>query len=169
MKLFIFRAKPNPAGKDLTAWGSPKAEQLLAEWVDLKNISESTIRLSEIGLCHTEFSQDCVPHDRPTVYWNGRAGEELQPGEIVRVHTGKSRDAYCMRDEDQQGVHHHAFAESGSFVLNNKCGDILSVWRKDSDGKWSEKLDGASYDPNPPDGEVLERSGNKLVPSYALI
>lgn len=164
MKLSILRAKPNPRGKDLTAGMSPRAEQLLGEWIDLKNVGETTVRLSEVGLCHTEFSQDCIPNDRPTVYWSGRYGEVLSPGEIVRVHTGRSRDVSSMRAEDYQGVHLHAYAESGLFVLNNKCGDNLAIWSKDTNGKWSTKVDGASYDPNPPDGEVLRRFGGKLVP-----
>ncbi|MCZ2077705.1 MAG: hypothetical protein LC130_22200 [Bryobacterales bacterium] len=29
-------------------------------------------------------------------------------------------------------------------------------------------LDSASYDPNPPEGEVLVRSGNKLVPTRTV-
>ena len=71
-----------------------------------------------------------------------------------------------MRQEDQAGVHLHAYAEKGNFVLNNKCGDTLSVWWKAND-QTGNKDDEAGYAPNPPDGAVFVRSGPKLVPATA--
>ncbi len=53
------------------------------------------------------------------------------------------------------------YAEKGSFVLNNKCGDTLSVWWKHGDN-W-HKDDEAGYRPNPQEGKVLQRVGDGLV------
>jgi len=68
---------------------------------------------------------------------------------------------------DRFGVDIHAYAERGSFVLNNDCGDVISVWWIDSDKKFHRE-DSAEYDPDPPEGAILKRVGPKLkpVPSY---
>jgi hypothetical protein len=162
-KLQITQAKPNPAGKDKNRW-SPKPDHLLGEWVDMKNVGDGSVSLSLIHLAHREFSGNCIPKDKPVVYWSGLSGISLQPGEIVRVHTGRSQDAWQMAAIDQIGVNYHAYAESGSFVLNNDCGDSISVWWKGSDGNFNHE-DVATYDANPPDGAILYRSGSKLVAS----
>jgi hypothetical protein len=165
-KILICKAKPNPTGKD-RAFGSPRQEQLLGEWVDLQNTGDTPVSLSRLTLCHMEFSSQGVPHDNSTPYWTGKPEEMLSPGQIARVHTGKSVYANYMAYEDKQGVSLHSFAEEGNFVLNNDYGDIISIWWKDKDNKW-QKEDIASYDPNPPEGAILKRSGNKLIPSSAF-
>lgn len=161
MSLQIYKAKPNPAGKD-KAGNYPKAEQLLGEWVDIKNNGTSEINLSGLTLCHTEFEPGCKPKPKPSIYWTASPGTKLKAGEIIRVHTGKSIYWALMKSQDATGVNHHAFAESGSFVLNNDCGDGLSIWWKRQDS-W-QKVDKASYRPYPPEGAVLIRSGGFLVP-----
>lgn len=128
----ITKAKPNPAGKDKTKW-TPKPEQLLGEWADLKNVGDANVSLSAIHLAHREFAAGCVLKDAPVIYWNG-PNTVLKVGETVRVHTGRSGDSWAMAAVDKSGVEHHAYAEKGSFVLNNDCGDGLSVWWKDQDG-----------------------------------
>ena len=85
----------------------------------------------------------------------------LSPGQIVRVHTGRIRDAASMGATDQQGVNYHAYAEKGNFVLNNRCGDCLSVWWKHGES-W-HKNDESAYAANPGEGKVLQRLGNGLV------
>lgn len=162
-KVQIIKAKPNPYGKDRTYGGSAKHEKLLGEWVDLKNIGDDSVNLSVLNLCHTEFSGNCVPNEKPSIYWTGPTGKYLQPQEIVRVHTGYSQYSHLMSSEDRSGVHYHAYAERGNFVLNNDCGDLISVWWKDRSGNWQQE-DKAGYSPNPPEGAVLIRSGNLLVP-----
>lgn len=161
-KIEIYQAKPNPAGKDRTAWGSPRQEQLLGEWVDLRNVGDTSVPLSISHLSDIEFSQNCVPTKNPAIYWNGSSAQSLSPGQIVRVHTGKSVYSLSMLNEDRVGVHLHAYAEKGNFVLNNKCGDIIRVWWKSSDGKLNRE-DEAAYDPNPAEGSILKRVGNKLI------
>jgi hypothetical protein len=159
-KIEIHRAKPNPAGKD-KAGSFPIASQLLGEWVDLKNIGDAAVNLVSLNLAHREFDGNCVVKTASQIYWTGKSGVSLSPGQIVRIHTGRSQDAALMSAPDQQGVHHHAFADKGSFVLNNRCGDTLSVWWKHGDN-WNQD-DTASYRPNPSEGKVLQRLGDGLT------
>ena len=161
----VSRAKPNPAGKDKSG-NYPLAGQLLGEWVDLKNIGDQSVSLGTLYLAHQEFSGNCVAKDTFTIYWEGvkEPVTVLQSGQVVRIHTGRRSDAPHMHQEDASGVNHHAFADSGRFLLNNGCGDILSIWYKGTDGKFHSD-DQASYDRNPPEGGVLVRVGAKLVPS----
>jgi hypothetical protein len=158
----VFRAKPNPFGKDKTASGTPKPEQLLGEWVDLKNVGTSPVRLSSIQLYHTTFNSSCQPTGQPERYWSGSNSDTLKPGEVVRIHTGRRRDERLMAAEDKGAVQWRAFAERDNFVLNNRCGDKLVVTWLDSSGT---RRDEAAYDPKPPEGAVLVRAGNKLIQS----
>jgi len=159
----IVRAKPNPAGKDKDK-STPKSDQLLGEWVDLKNVGDESVALSTLNLANIEFSAGCVPNPNPVIYWTGLQSAILQPGQTIRVHTGRSGESWRMASVDQQGVDYHAYAERGTFVLNNRCGDTLSVWWKGNDNKWYSD-DSASYEPNVPEGAILHRVGNKLVAS----
>lgn len=159
-KIEIYRAKPNPTGKD-KAGNTPIASQLLGEWVDLKNTGDTAVSLSSLNLANQEFDGSCRVKTEAQIYWTGRSNVSLAPGEIVRVHTGRSTDVASMATEDQQGVHHHDYAGKGNFVLNNKCGDTLSVWWKSGE-KWY-KDDEAGYAPNPTEGKVLRRVGQSLV------
>lgn len=157
----IVRAKPNPFGKDVTSSGTARPAQLLGEWVDLANSGDQSVNLSMLHLTDAQFSPTCEIKHRAVEYWTGKSTDVLAPGQIVRVHTGKSGDAYVMPTDDGSGVHIHAFAERGWFVLNNRCGDIISVWWI-YNGQWT-KEDEASYDPNPPEGAILRRVGNRLI------
>ncbi len=167
-KIQITQAKPNPKGKDKTAYGIPIQEQLLGEWVDLKNVGDQGVAFSRIHLSNATFSGTCGLIKRSSIYWSGKSEDLLKPGGTVRVHTGKSAFSSSMNTEDKYGTNWHAYAEKGNFVLNNLCGDIIGVWWKDSNGEW-QKEDEASYSPNPPEGQILKRSGSVLIPSYATI
>nr|MDQ3919490.1 lamin tail domain-containing protein [Acidobacteriota bacterium] len=85
--LQVYQAKPNPAGKDATGGGSAKPEQLLGEWVDIKNVGTEPVDLSKVELRHTLFGSRCEPTGRTEAYWSGLS--ELRPGQAVRVHTGR--------------------------------------------------------------------------------
>lgn len=99
------------------------------------------------------------------MYWQAPSGFVLRVVEILRIHTGKFSDRAHMAPEDTQGVHHHQWGEHVWFQLNNgACGDVMTVWVKGTD--WV-KLDEAGYEPFPPEGAVLVRSGGKLVASVA--
>jgi hypothetical protein len=131
--------------------------------VDLLNNNNHAVTLGGVGLAHQEFSGNCVPKDTYTVYWEGTGDDTLLPGQIVRVHTGRHRDLAAMLQEDWKGAHLHAFAERDWFVLNNQCGDVISLWSKDSQGQWAILEDKARYSKNPREGAILTRSGDMLV------
>lgn len=102
-KIEIHRVKPNPAGKDRVA-GSAKPEQLLGEWVDLKNIGDASVSLATLQLANNEFDANCKVTKEAVIYWNGRSGDTLQAGKILRVHTGKSSDSAVLKPENRDGV-----------------------------------------------------------------
>jgi hypothetical protein len=159
-KIEIHRAKPNPFGKD-TCRGRPVPAQLLGEWVDLKNVGDDSVPTSILYLSNTEFGPGCVIRQPTKNYWNGPLNGLIRPGEIARVHTGRSSDAWQMQPGDLAGATHHFYAESGLFVLNNDCGDNLGLTWKSSEGKWLPE-DAASYRPRPAEGRILQRIGGEL-------
>lgn len=161
-KIEIHKAKPNPAGKD-KAGNYPIASQLLGEWVDLKNTGDAAVDLSTLNLTNREFGEKCNVTTEAKIYWTGPSGVVLTPGQIVRVHTGRLRDAASTNAVDQVGANVHVYAESGTFVLNNKCGDSLGVWWQTAAAKKWHLEDAASYGANPGEGKVLQRVGKSLV------
>lgn len=161
MSILISRAKPNPAGKD-RAGSVPLPAQLLGEWVDIQNNGPAAVTLAGVFLSNQEFAPGCVPGSLRT-YWEGSSVRSLAPGQVVRIHTGRSQDQAQMNSTDYQGVNFHAFAEAGNFILNNRCGDNLGLWMKRPDGSWASALDSTGYYPNPGEGTVLNRVGGRLV------
>lgn len=164
--LQIFRAKPNPAGKD-KAGSYPKPEQLLGEWVDIKNGGTEAVPFSTMTLTHTLFNDYCQLTGRTETYFTGSATDNnaLAPGQVLRIHTGRKADEGRMKDEDKIGRDWFNFANSDQFKLNNKCGDALVLTWKDAYGR--DLQDAAEYDRNQPEGAVLVRSGSKLVRAAA--
>jgi hypothetical protein len=161
MQLQIIQAKPNPVGKDKTGSGVPKPEQLLGEWVDIKNIGTGPVKFSTIHLWHTQFDHQCQKIGQPVRYWSGLGEAVLRPGEILRVHAGRSEHQHLMSAGDRTGADYHRFTGEDRFVLNNRCGDaIYVVWR---DGSGNSAQDLAAYDPKPREGAILVRFGNKLL------
>ncbi|MCB1103357.1 MAG: hypothetical protein H7A44_08120 [Opitutaceae bacterium] len=161
--LTVTRAKPNPAGRD-RANGRSLPAQLLGEWVDITNTATTAISLGGSGLTHREYDAQGQLKQESTVYWQGSARQVLQPGQVLRVHTGRESDRAAMSYQDSVGAHYHAFAESYNFVLNNAQGDEPSIWAKDRNDRWSIRIDGAWYSPYPPEGIALRRMGDRLVP-----
>jgi hypothetical protein len=155
----VYRAKPNPIGKDKSK-NNPIAKQLLGEWVDVRNTSQGVLNFANVSLAHVEYGPGCS-NPKTKIYWSGNASIQLKPGQVLRVHTGKSNDAAQMASEDSAGADHHAYAESGAFILNNDCPDRPSLWRS-VNKEWQE-LDGAEYSAKPTEGKILTRSGNRLV------
>ena len=74
--------------------------------------------------------------------------------------TTTPRPDSVIRDEDRRGADFHLFSDK-DYVWNNKEGDTPALYNPVT----KVTLDSASYDPNPPEGEVLMRSGDKLVPT----
>jgi hypothetical protein len=139
------KMKPNPASKDRTRRGASET-QLGAEWADIKNIGARDVDLSGITLSHRVMT------------FKGT----LKPGQVMRVHTGKGPQI-VLRQEDLDGADFHLFSGHDQYVWNNDCGDCASLW----EGGSSAHLDKACYDCPPPDGVILHRVGDKLVPATA--
>lgn len=164
MSIQITQAKPNPAGKengkDARKEVTPTPEQLFGEWVDLKNIGNYSIHFSMIQLRHSLFDEACYAIG-PELYWAGGTEDFLKPGQILRVHAGKEQDASRMAAVDQEGADWHAYAGGSRFILNNRCGDKMSVsWRDAFDQSF---MDWVCYAPHPKEDMILKRSGNLLA------
>ncbi len=159
-ELIVYRAKPNPAGKDKSRF-SPIPRQLQGEWIDIQNSSGRALRLTGISIDHRAFGPNCSDPQYAS-YWRDTEGLVLNPTEILRVHTGNAAQQDQMADEDRRGANKHRWGEHGVFQLNNgRCGDILTIWLHN--GTWN-KLDEVGYSPYPPEGTVLRRQGDRLVP-----
>lgn len=153
--LKITQAKPNPTGKD---WfpGDIPSRQLAGEWVDFKNVGNESFSLRNIALYHVAYQLGCTSGKWKKV--EGFKGV-LDVGGIVRVHSGGRIPLEQLDPVDVRGADYHIFT-GDSYIWNNDCGDKPSLYdliRK----KWIDKT---FYDPNPPEGEILIRVGNKLVP-----
>jgi hypothetical protein len=159
--LQTLQLKPNPSGKDRSRYGGASATQLGAEWVDVKNISSSSVDLTGVKLCHIAYS---VGSNRGQ--WDEVIGFRgtLGAGNVIRVHSGSGPESF-LRDEDKRGVDHHLFTNRDNYVWNNDHGDCSALFQ----GNCSEPFDKACYDPNPPEGVVLKRVGDRLIAQSAAV
>lgn len=155
--LLITRIKPNPLGKDRNRLGRADAVQLAAEWVDFKNIGSVDIALRDVVLYHIAYSAGQGRWERVM----GFTGI-LEAGKTVRVHSG-SGPVSVIRMEDWLNADHHVFTNRDNYVWNNAEGDAPMLF----DTQVNQQVDHASYDPYPPEGQVLYRSGNKLIAAKA--
>jgi hypothetical protein len=154
----VARIKPNPTGKDRNRHSGASAAQLGAEWVDIQNTTRSSVSLDNIELYHLAYSgRDSKP--AKVMGFSGALGA----GQVVRVHSGQVRPISVLRPEDLNGADHHLFTGRDSYVWNNAEGDSPGLWNTTT-RQW---VDSASYEPHPPEGVVLVRSGNRLVPQRA--
>lgn len=154
------RIKPNPTGKDRSRYGGASPTQLGAEWVDVKNVSQSPVNLNGVKLYHIAYSgpNDSNGHWDEVISFSGT----LQPGQVIRVHSGSGPQS-VLRDEDVAGATYHFFTGK-NYVWNNDRSDRAALWVTGQ----SAPFDQAYYDANPPEGVVLERVGDRfLAPSYA--
>ena len=153
MKLIITSIKPNPTGKDRPRHGSPTPSKLAGEWVDFRNDTGSSANLDGVALYHRAYTGQ-QSRWAQIMTFTGNLGA----GEIVRVHSGQHREG-VIAAEDLVGATYHLFTGKDEYVWNNVQGDapLLNYEHR------NETIDTASYDPNPPEGVVLVRQGNKLV------
>jgi len=158
--LRVVQLKPNPIGKDRNRFGALSPAQLGAEWVDFKNTGIVAEDLQNVRLYHVAYALG-----EPNGHWEEITNFQgsLPPGQVVRVHSGQSRDMSVLRQEDLLGADYHLFTGKDSYVWNNQKGDIAVL----GNGSVSNLIDRAPYDPNPPEGTVLVRIGEKLVPAVA--
>ena len=157
MRLTIIRIKPNPAGKDRARHGNATPAQLAGEWVDFRNDTGADVSLDGVTLWHLTYAPG---RDRE---WEQVVGFAftLPTGQIARVHSGQRRDLSVVRPEDLSGADLHAFTGKDAYVWNNEQGDTPLLFKAAT----KTTVDRASYDPNPPEGAVLIRQGDKLVPA----
>ena len=144
MRLTVIRIKPNPAGKDRPGHGAPSPSQLAAEWADFRNDDTRDASLADVSMWHRSFAPGREP-------------------EWVRVHSGENRDLSILRPEDYSGAEYHVFTGRDAYVWNNREGDTALLFHETT----RETIDKASYAPNPPEGAVLVRSRDQLVPGLA--
>ena len=149
------RLKPNPSGKDRTRRGTATAAQLGGEWVDIKNVGNTSVDLAGVKLYHIAYSGTTD---------NGKWTEimsftgTLAPGKVIRVHAG-SGPLNVLHPIDQQGADFHLFTKRDAYVWNNDRGDCSALWQTGQ----KEPFDKACYSPDPPEGVVLVRTGDRLV------
>lgn len=157
----VVRLKPNPVGKDRSRHGVV-AVQVAAEWVDLENLGHASASLEGVEVHHLAY-----PAGGGQARWEKVIGlqGELASGKTVRVHSGREVPVPELRPEDVQGADFHIFAGRDLYAWNNAEGDCAGLWERGTQA-W---LDKACYDRYPPEGVVLVRQGDKLVPSSGRV
>ena len=147
--LVVTRGLPNPAGKDRLSPYAPSDEQLNGEWIEFANPGDAAVPLTDVSINHYTFDRGCTKtgEDRLMTF----AGA-LAVGRSVRIHTGRG-------EPWDEGTIRHLYAARGNYVWNNVCGDTAVL--RNGRGEW---IDWASYEPQPPEGIVLNRipGTNKL-------
>lgn len=150
--------KPNPTGKDKDRSGRAGASQLAAEWVDIKNPGDGPVSLTNVKVYHLAFVNGKASNWDLVMSLQGQLGA----GKVLRIHSGSGPES-VLRPEDRAGADHHLFRNADVYIWNNAEGDMSRI-TVTSNGS-EQDVDKASYDPRPPEGVVLVRSGDKLVPS----
>lgn len=151
--LQLVRIKPNPRGKDHPKTGPLDPAQLGAEWIDIKNTGTAPISLDGLQLHHAAYGPRCSnPTWERVMSFRGSLGA----GKTVRVHAGQNRLPSVLRSEDLAGADHHLFTGDDRYVWNNTCGDTAGLFRNDA------RVDQASYAANPPEGQILYRTGDRF-------
>lgn len=156
-KLRTFRLKPNPAGKDKNKYGGATPAQLGGEWVDIKNTDSSPVNLEGVTLYHVAFVNGRASHWERIIAFTG----VLQSGAVARVHAG-SGPMSALNPEDLRGADNHIFTQRDSYVWNNVEGDTSRLTEPASGSEID--IEKVGYAPNPPEGVVLVRAGEALVP-----
>lgn len=154
------RLKPNPTGKDRDRYGHASTAQLGAEWVDIQNTGSSPVVMNGVKLYHIAFVNAKPSHWELIMSFTGTLGA----GEVVRIHGGHGPES-ALNPQDRSGATYHLFTNRDQYVWNNAEGDTSRITEPSGNGE--AETDKASYDPYPPEGVVLVRSGAKLVPSSA--
>ena len=146
--LYVWKAHPNPIGRD-HPWNQPPTnEKLNEEWVEFVNNAAQPIDLTGFTLHDYTFHAQCVKSgERELQSYTGT----LASGYSIRVHTG-SGQIY------NAGSIWHFFLNRDNFVWNNACGDYVVLRQNTNLHDW------ARYEPNPPDGVILTRvAGTNLL------
>jgi hypothetical protein len=144
-RLLLTRVLPNPAGKDRTPANQVTNQQLNGEWVEFKNVHDKALDLNGLRVAHYTFTDRCQHTGEDSIKTYGDA--VLAAGWSIRLHTGVGSPSI-------EGTIEHHYLNRRSFVWNNRCGDTAVL-------RWRDNLlDWACYDPQPPEGAVLNRIPN---------
>lgn len=154
-EILVSRIKPNPTGKDRNRYGGATVAQLGAEWVDITNNTSRPISLVGIALYHKVYRPGQKPEWGKVIDLVGT----LPAGQTLRIHSGQTRSLDVLHAADVAGAELHHFTGRDAYTWNNAEGDSPSLWRASND-TW---VDQASYEPNPPEGAILVRSGNNKL------
>lgn len=149
--LLVWRAKPNPIGKDRRV-----ASQLHAEWVDVKNVSARSLQMADVKIYDHTFNNVCGDHGPRLVFTF--PAFVLPVGAVVRIHSGKAVLVSQLPLAEQQGADYHAFTNEQEFIWNNVCGDFVEIRSSQN-----IVLDKTSYGPRPLEGKTLLRQGAYLA------
>lgn len=155
--LQTYRLKPNPAGKDKNRNGRATQTQLGAEWVDIRNTGSLPVSIAGVKLYHVAFVNGKASHWELITSFIGT----LQAGQVIRVHSG-SGPASVLNPEDLRAADIHAFTGRDLYVWNNAEGDTSRLTELVNGNE--VETDKAGYVPNPPEGVVLVRAGDALIP-----
>lgn len=152
----IVRLKPNPSGKDRTRPGVATATQLGGEWADIQSVSDKPVNMDNVILKHVAYSAD-----GRTTRWEQVMSFKgvLRPKQVVRVHAGSGPET-ALLPEDKNGADIHLFT-GGYYTWNNDHTDCAGLFVIGQ----SQPFEKACYAANPPEGAVLKRVGDTLVPS----
>lgn len=140
--LLITRTLPNPAGKDRTPGHLVNNDQLNGEWIEFRNSTQKTLTIDGVSIAHHTFNSYCRQTDEDVL--TSFTGP-MPAGSSIRLHTGAGQPW-------DEGTIRHLYLGRGNYVWNNRCGDTALL--RVADGGL---IDQASYDPNPPEGTILNR------------
>ncbi len=154
--LTVYRAKPNPVGKDKLGNFSPNS-QLNGEWVDIYNSSGRDLNMQGVELYDHIFSAPYLCRDEGKRPFFKFGSWTFPAGKVVRIHSGKSVPIDQLSAIDRNGADYHGFTEDG-YVLNNACGDKIEIYNDRS-----IFIDAASYRGGLPEGSILFRQASILV------
>src|SRR4051812_41561612 len=121
--LQITKIKPNPSGKDRSRTGSTAASQLAGEWVDIKNVSTSPVKMDGVDLYYLAYAPGAAQGQWDKV--TGFTGV-LPVGYTMRVHSGSGPEN-VIRQEDRAGAEYHVFTHR-DYVWNNRQGDSPTLY-----------------------------------------
>lgn len=155
--LAVYRIRPRPPGKRKPRDGAVGEEAGTGEWIDLRNESPKTLSTRGISLYRVvEAGSGGTAEYRFVV---SLPDCSLKPEEILRVHSGRRRELSLLPSEDRLGAEWHTFTSEAAYIWADRQGDTALLYEATS----KEMIDWASFDPDPPEGAVLQRQGAKLV------
>ena len=152
----FYRLKLGPAGADRSQYGIPPSRKQ-GDWVDVRNEGAASVRTNGLCLYHLEYPS---PGGAPEYRFVVTLPEcSLKPGEVLRLHCGPRRDVSALYVEDRSGADWHAFTGGEACLWNRLEGDTAVLYEVAK----KETIDSVSYDPDPPEGIVLQRQGSKFA------